>query len=242
MDQALVKSAARAFEIMEVFADERRRLTLTQLGAALDYPKSSLNVLLKSLAAQGYLSFRPTDLSYFPTLRLSALGEWLPDALFDADALPLLMALRDATGETVTLTAPSGDRMRCLRVVLGTHLIALQLDRTTTFPLAGTAVGTAYLATLKEPKLASVLRRCGVGRDAQSDHRAMIAEAQSTGYATGYDKVTPDAGAVAMAIGGFGETLVVAVAGLSHRIKAQEAQIVADMRRLLNDHLVGGVG
>ena len=108
MSQDLVKSAARALEILEVFASERKRMNSAQLGAALGYPKSSLSVLLKSLVAQGYLNNAAGDQDYFPTLKLARLGEWIPAALLGSvELLPMLSRLRDATGETVTLTMPA---------------------------------------------------------------------------------------------------------------------------------------
>lgn len=240
MADQLVKSAARAFELMEVFAAERRRLTLTQVGQLVDWPKSSLNVLLKSMVSQGYLSYRPTDSSYLPTLKLTALGDWIPGALFQADALPMLQRLRDETGETVTLTVPSGSRMRCLQVLPGTHRIALQLDENTTFPIFGTAVGTAYLAHLPPDIFEALMKRAAsssrfaVSAETLAEAREMVMAARANGYAAAYDRVTPDAGAIAIALEEptSGETLVVAVAGLSGRIKAAEPNIAEALRRL----------
>jgi DNA-binding IclR family transcriptional regulator len=232
MASDLVKSAARAIEILEVFAAERRRLTLAQLGGLLDYPKSSLSVLLKSLLAQGYLSFLPTDLSYFPTLKVSALGDWIPSVLFGNELLPMLQDLRDATGETVTVTTPAGQRMRCLRVLLGTHRIALQLDEGTTFPIIGSAVGAGYLAALDKADYEAFMGRArspksGLDPGQVNETEKMVKNARKRGYAAAYDSVTDDAGAIAIALptGTFSDPIVVAVAGLSNRIQRSEAQI-----------------
>nr|WP_310525166.1 helix-turn-helix domain-containing protein [Polymorphobacter sp.] len=240
MASDLVKSAARAIEILEVFAIERRRLTLAQVGGLLDYPKSSLGVLLKSLLAQGYLSFLPTDLSYFPTLKVSALGDWIPSALFGNELLPMLQDLRDATGETVTVTTPAGQNMRCLRVLLGTHRIALQLDEGTTFPIIGSAVGAGYLAALNKAEYDAFMARARSPKSGfdpkdvdQTDR--MVKTARKRGYAAAYDSVTDDAGAVAIALPTsiFGDPIVIAVAGLSNRIQRSESQIA----RLLTKHM-----
>lgn len=237
MGEHLVKSAARVIEIFEVFALERRRLTLAQLGQLLDYPKSSLSVLLKSLLAQGYLSYLPTDLSYFPTLKLASLGDWVTTAIFGDELMPMLHALRDATHETVTLTAPAGQSMRCLRVLLGTQRIALQLDEGTSFPIIGSAVGSAYLASLPPEMVRTYLARAAKSGTPQADIRlaeSLVAGARALGYATVYDRVTEDGGAVAMAVPGkaSGEALVVAVAGLSHRIRQSEGRIETMMREI----------
>ncbi len=228
-----VKSAARAFEIVEAFRSERRRLTAAQMGGLLDYPRSSLNVLLKSLVTQGYLSFDAHDQSYFPTLKVTHLGDWVPGALLNSgSAQPLLRDLRNATRETVTLTMATGLHMRCLVAIMGTHQIGLQLDEGTQFPMFGSGVGTAYLSTQTDDVIASLYRRAKsiVPRGRLPDLGLIMDEVAATrhdGYCRIYDAVVPDAGVVAMplSVAEYGETLVIAVAGLSHRIKANEPAI-----------------
>ena len=240
MADQLVKSAVRALEICEAFGLERRRLTAAQLGQVLGYPKSSLNVLLKSLAAQGYLSYSPHELSYFPTLKLTHLGDWVPEALFAGGApMPMLQHLRDRTGETVTLTMPSGMHMRCLRAISGSHQIGLQLDEGYLFPLFGTAIGTAYLSTLSPDTVAMLYKRAGaLGQRWDGLKLAgVLAETErcrNDGYIATYDAVVSEAGAIALplTLNEFGETLVVAVAGLNNRIKRNEATIVRELKAL----------
>ncbi len=243
MAQDLVKSAARAFEVMEAFATERRWLTAAQLGGMLGYPKSSTNVLLKSLLAQGYLAYEPRDATYFPTLKLTHLGDWLPSMLFGSDLLlPMLEALRDSTGETVTLTIATGLHMRGLRALIGRHPIALQLDEGFLFPIFDTAIGNAYLSTLDDDAIAALLQR----RNAQvprgqaiaiADALAALGKVRKQGYSAAYDKVVADTGAIAVPLRSsqFGETLVLAVAGLNSRIAKNEQRIVRELKRLLRN-------
>lgn len=244
MAQDLVKSAARALEILEVFADQRRRLSSAQLGQALGYPKSSLSVLLKSLVAQGYLSNAHRDGEYFPTLKLTRLGDWVPQALLGSEALlPMLATLRDRTGETVTLTMAADLQMRCLHALIGTHPIAFQVEEGVTIPTIGSAIGTMYLATQPD---AATRRLFGLWKKQGRARRSLrtatleeqIAQARADGYFAAYDAVSPDTGAVAMPIeaGAQGEVLVVAVAGLNRRIHAAENEIVATMRSLIGTH------
>jgi DNA-binding IclR family transcriptional regulator len=241
MSQELVKSAARALDILEVFAARREPLTSSELGATLGYPKSSLSVLLRSLVAQGYLSIGPSDQSFFPTLKLARLGDWIAGALLGSEMLlPTLAQLRDVTSETVTLTAPADLQMRCLHALVGTHPISLQVEEGVTFPLIGTAIGTAWLSAQDERTVRELLDRwtkqsSARGRPSLDAIEAAIIDARALGYATAYDAVLPDTGAIAMPIrtSGVGETLIVAVAGLSNRIRRSEAKIVRAMRQLL---------
>jgi DNA-binding IclR family transcriptional regulator len=241
MSQDLVKSAARALEILEVFASERKHMNSAQLGATLGYPKSSLSVLLKSLVAQGYLTNGGGDQDYFPTLKLARLGEWIPAALLGSDALlPMLAKLRDQTGETVTLTMAADLHMRCLHALIGTHPISLQVEEGVSFPMIGTAIGTMYLAMQNEKFVSALLTRWakqhpGQSKAAMAKLRADVEDARMQGVACAYDIVLPDTGAIAMPIqiGTADEALVVAVAGLNHRMHQKEASIIQTMRTLI---------
>ena len=241
MAEPLVKSAARALEILELFAERREPLNSTQIAAALGYPKSSLSVLLKSLITQGYVSSNRADGNLFPTLKLARLGDWLPAALLGSETLlPLLEALRDRTGETVTLTAPSDLHMRCIHALIGTHPISLQVEEGVSFPTIGTAIGTMYLATqpvdfarkLFDRWLKQAPTRSGAK---WSELEQQIASAREQGFAAAYDVVLPDTGAIAVPIrtGAGGDVLIVGVAGLSHRIHHGEKAILKAMRALI---------
>ena len=240
MSQDLVKSAARALEILEVFADKRERLSSAQIGAVLGYPKSSLSVLLKSLVAQGYLSNGGGDQDYFPTLKLARLGDWLPTALLGSETLlPTLEKLRDSTGETVTLTTAIDLQMRCLHALIGTHPISLQIAEGTTFPMIDTAIGTMYLATQSEATAKRLFDAwVAHGHGSKKTWPALlkrIERARSQGHVAAYDAVLPDTGAIAMPIraGMEDEVLIVGVAGLSRRIEERERDIVRTMHKML---------
>lgn len=240
MANDLVKSAARALEVLEVFASERRRMSVGQLQAALGYPKSSLSVLIKSLVAQGYLATGGPDRDLFPTLKFARLGDWIPSALLGSDDLPLLLQkLRDETQETVTLTIASDLHMRCIHALIGTHPIALQVEEGVSFPMIGTAVGTVYLAAQPEAeanKLLARWERLHSGQAAMLEAaKSAIAEARKTGLSSAFDAVLPDTGAIAIALNttnGAG-TMVVGVAGLNSRIHASQDAIANALRRLV---------
>jgi len=72
--ESAVKSAKRAFEILEAFSRHRRPLALKELLDELDYPASSGSALMKSLVALGYLDYDGERRTYFPTMRIAALG------------------------------------------------------------------------------------------------------------------------------------------------------------------------
>ena len=239
MADNLVKSAARALEILELFAVRREPMNATQIGATLGYPKSSLSVLLKSLISQGYLSSSRGDGGLFPTLKLTRLGDWVPAALLGSETLlPLLSALRDRTGETVTLTIPVDLNMRCVHALIGTHPISLQVEEGVSFPTIGTAIGTMFLATQPDAVIRRLFDRWvkhGHSASKWDELQSAIAAARADGYTSAYDIVLPDTGAIAMPIraASSGEILIVGVAGLNHRIHQGSPAILKAMRALL---------
>jgi len=62
-----------------------------------------------------------------------------------------------------------------------------------------------------------------------------IAVARERGFAAAFDIVLPDTGAIAMPLRTQqgGEPMIVAVAGLNHRIHSQEIAIIKSMQRLI---------
>lgn len=239
MSEGLVKSAARALDILDAFAAKRQPMTATEIGTALGYPKSSLSMLLRSLVTQGYLTVSGRDQAYFPTLKVARLGDWVTGALIGSERLLVALdELRTATAETVTLTGPLDLQMRCLHALIGTHPISLQVEEGVRFPMMGTAIGVAWLAAHPPAEVADYLARWSKqekpSADAVQDVSDAIDRARSAGHATAYDAVIPDTGAVAIPVmSGTDEVLVVAVAGLNRRIHAEEAVILAEMERLL---------
>lgn len=104
MSNNQVKSAVRAFEILEYFKLNQQRRSMSEIASDLGYPQSSTTVLLKTLLSLGYLSYDRQEHAYFPTPKLTALGEWVPTALFGTGKI--LDAMRDvhrATGEESSL-------------------------------------------------------------------------------------------------------------------------------------------
>ena len=238
----VVKSAGRVLEVFELFRELRRPLTATDIGRALKYPKSSTNALLKSLVALGYLSFSRPSLTYFPTLRLTGLADWVPAALFGSeDTQNLLEELHEATNETVTLSMQNELSMQFLRVIPGTFPISLRIVEGYMVPIFGTAVGGALLATRPDDEILALIERANTRtrrRGSKVDAGTVLAEVatiRERGYSLAYDRVVDDSGAVAMALPAAleGRTLVVAIAGLSNRIKRNERAIVRLLRQLI---------
>lgn len=98
-------SAIRALRILEYFERVRGPLSLKMIATHLDIPSSSTAALLKSLADLDYLSYDVETRTYLPTLRLAALGDWVPERILDDGVLSLARRLNEKTCETIAVTS-----------------------------------------------------------------------------------------------------------------------------------------
>jgi DNA-binding IclR family transcriptional regulator len=208
LDERTVKSARRVLEVLELFAERRRPLSVGEIALALDYPQSSTSVLLRSLVALGYLT-QGADRRFVPTLRVAFLGDWLDEKEVATDALARLMQrLRDATGETIILGQRQGVYVQYIRILQGGNAIRFVLHRGTRRPICRAATGVALLAGLPDRDILAILRRGNAEeRDAALRLKpaalmAAIGQCRRDGYSASDGSVTPGGGVVAMVLPG----------------------------------------
>jgi DNA-binding IclR family transcriptional regulator len=241
----VVKSAKRVFEVLECFAEGRRPMTGAEISQVLNYPKSSTNALVHSLVSLGYLDLDETQKTFFPTIRVTLLGDWLPSMLPGAiDLEELLVRVSQRTRETVTLSAQAGHEMVFVRVLPSTYPIALNLEGGQRAHLFKSAIGLALLAALNDDQIARLMQGLRFGRSRNEMERALLKEKIQTirtqGYAIVYDSVLPDTGAIAVAlpVKPPATPIVLGVGGPVERIRSNEtviAKILLDIVAELKD-------
>lgn len=146
MKGPMVKSAVRVLEILEHFGRERRPLRLTEVAQALNCPTSSTAALLKSMVAQGYLSFDRATHAYMPTSRLPLLVNWIPIRPYDA--IPLMDAMENLqrlTGEMIVLAIESGIYLEYVRTLASKEGLQLYIAPGTRRLLTQTGTGWLFL-------------------------------------------------------------------------------------------------
>ena len=242
----VVKSVARVFEVLELFAQQNEPVSGTDICRPLNYPKSSANAILKSLVALGYLAQNPDNLKYFPSLRVTYLGDWLPGLLMGTfEVKELLKALHRKTGETVTLSMQNGFQMQFIRVIPGTFPISLVLNEGFVVPIFGTVVGAAYLSTISDQEIQKLYERAfnrGLLRGQTVSLESVMADATAArkyGVSRGYDRILSDTGAVAAPLKthAHDQHLVIGIGGLAVRIHRSEGEIIRNLKRVIRDHV-----
>ncbi len=241
----IVKSVARVLEVLELFAQEREPMSGTQICRALNYPKSSANAILKSLVELGYLALNPDNLKYFPSLRVTYLGEWLPGQLLGTiETTKLLESLHEATHETVTLSMQNGFYMQFIRVLPGTFPLSLRVSDGFMVPIFGTGVGAAYLSTITDQAIDNLYKRAlrrGVPDDRPVTLESVmvdVAAARKDGWVRAYDRILPDTGAIAAPLKtrAHDQRLVIGIGGLSARMRRSEDEIVKKLKHVIRQH------
>ena len=236
--EGAVKSAQRVFEILEYFDRQRRPLALKEILDGLGYPASSGSALLKSLVSLGYLDYDAARRSYFPTMRIAALGAWVHDALFGDGALSGLMThLHRVTGETVILATQSDLRAQYVHVFHSAEPLQFSVPPGARRPLARSGMGWLLLSAKPDAEIEKLRRRINAeeGGDAALSREALMAiinEVRLRGYAFSKHTVSDGAGVIGALLppGPHGRTYAIGVAGPVARLERKEALILAELR------------
>lgn len=240
LSDSTVKSAKRAFEILEVFNRHRRPLALKEVLDELGYPASSGSALMKSLVALGYLDYDRERRTYFPTMRIAVLGAWVPGALFgDGPLLAALESLHASSGQTVILAVQSDLHAQYVHVVHSHEPLQFRVPPGTRRPLARSGLGLVLLSAKTDPEIERLRRRINAsgdgGAQSREDLMARLNEVRAQGYAFSRHAIQPGVGIIGAALpkGPFGRVFAVGVAGYVADLEAKEDQIVSELRTMV---------
>jgi len=246
MNDSIVKSVGRVFEVLELFDAERAALTATTIARTLKYPASSTVALLKSMVRLGYLTYDPSERTYFPTLRMALISHWLEKSfLGDGHVLELLDDVSNATDESTFLSWQSDLDMYCVRFRIGSSGMAAAPLTAGRLPLFATVAGLAALTHRRDVDIVKLLERANHQKpkdEPQIDAAATmehIRRFRTLGYGVEYNgPLLPDAGTVAWALRqkGATRTAVISVIGPAVRIREKERNIVGAIKASLGRH------
>lgn len=234
---AVVKSIGRAFEVLECFARLRAPLSAVEIERRLGYPASSTVAILKSMVMLGYLSFDRTSRTYFPTIRLVMVSNWLDSGIISNEQLgQLVEELRTKTGETVLIASQNDLSAQYLLSLPGIFPIKFNAPAGSLRPLCGSGAGWALLSVKPESEVRSIVQR--LNRDPSAGQKIdadalldMLAEVRIQGYAASYGSVVAGSGIIAMVLPTRSQErpLAIGVGGPIERLQKNEAKIVKAM-------------
>jgi DNA-binding IclR family transcriptional regulator len=243
-DGAVVKSVGRVFEVLEAFNDVRKPMAAIEIAKRLNYPPSSTAALLKSMVTLGYLSFERADRSYFPTIRIAVISEYLHGALFGQGRLMALMGdLHSLIGETIILGTRNDLDVQYVHSIPGIYPIMLNVPPGTLRPLCRSGMGWALLSGCEDSEIRAIAARANETDDKQVDTGDLIGiveEVRALGYARSYGTFVAGSGIIAMALPtpSADRPVAVGAGGPVDRLQAREREIVRLMRSAIARHFL----
>jgi DNA-binding IclR family transcriptional regulator len=246
------KIVDRTLDFIELFAKERRPLSLSDIAHLLKIPISSCHDVVQAMQARGYLYEIAPRAGYYPTLRLYALGKEIGDndpILMRCETM--LRSLRDALDESVTLAKVSGLNATYLQVFDPTHPLRILVKVGDSIRnVYATSAGKALLgglddralnAFLKSTKLAPLTKRTIKSAGAL---RKDIELGRRRGWYLNREESLSGVTTISVTFRWNASTYIVTVAGPSLRVEPKletAAALLADVcRRLEMQPTAGG--
>ncbi|WMS44651.1 IclR family transcriptional regulator [Acuticoccus sp. MNP-M23] len=159
METGTNKSTAKLMRVLECFSTRDRLLTVTEIAARTQLPRSTAHRAILSLKAIGLLDQDASREAYRLGLKLLQLGVTvLHNMDLQTEARPLVEALGTLTGETVHLCVFDGERMVFVERAAGGRTGATNATITMELsPCHCTGVGKAALAFQDEAAIRRVI-------------------------------------------------------------------------------------
>ncbi|MCP2168359.1 transcriptional regulator, IclR family [Goodfellowiella coeruleoviolacea] len=203
---AAVKSADRTVELLEVLASADRRLTLTELHRTLNYPKSSLYMLLQTLVGRGWVEVDADRGTYGIGVRALLVGtSYLDHDPVVQVAARVMEQVRQEVNETVHLARLDGPDVVYLASRESEHHLRVVSRVGRRLPAHATSLGKALLAERDRDEVDVLLpgELAALTPDTVVDRAALheqLARFRVAGYAHEREENTPGLGCFAVAL------------------------------------------
>ena len=185
-----VRSVEKALDIILAFSEDKAQLSLLEICTMINMPKSTVYRLLSTLVTRGFIEHNQKAGKYQLGLRFIKLSKM---ALINYDlneiALPVMVILRDETGETINLYAKRGIERVCIQQVEGFHNLRRISNIGDFLPLYCGASGKLLLAYQEDKEVEKVLKETGLKFwtkntiTEQMEIKGQLADIKKLGYA-----------------------------------------------------------
>jgi len=242
----VIKSARRAFDVLEHFDSTRRPLSLKDITDHFGYPVSSASGLLKSLVQLGYLSYDRYTRTYLPTTRLATLGNWVTEELCDPPLLALMEQLHLLTQETIVLGTQSDLHAQYTHVIPSTLPLRVHMRPGTIRPLATSGIGLALLSARSDDEIDLLVRRMNVAETDRAQRiditsvMASVESARRQGFVFSRGQVTTGVGLIALLLpeARHGRRYALGIGGPVWRLEEKAEMLLDTMRQGIAGHVV----
>ena len=241
----IIKSSGRSLELLELFRDGQQPMRLTEIAAQLSLPQSSASMLVRSMVSMGYLVYAQKSRSYLPSMRLTLLGNWLNEGTFANGNLKTLVdRLSHLTGDTVMLATRNDTLVEVLGVTQG-HMDTIFHTRPgDARPLTRALLGHMILSALNRTEVEGLVSRINSEQklpERRVSYRSLVPildGIRQNGHGFDDGETFPGRASIAMLLPKIptGETLVIANAGSTERIRPRKEEVLKFMRAAIAEH------
>jgi IclR family acetate operon transcriptional repressor len=170
-----VKSVRTALSVFEIVA-ELQPVGLSAIARRLEIPKTTVQRSLTALAEAGWLVPQLDDSGRWTvSARFAVLTSAAPAALTTREvARPHLAALRELTGETVSLFTIEGSRMVMLDGVESRHAVRVVEQEVGPLPIHVSAAGRAMIAALAPDQRRTAVEQLGRAKLVRYTERSVV--------------------------------------------------------------------
>lgn len=158
------KGLSKAVRMLKLFSAQEPRLSLAEISARLDMPKSTAHAILRSLVAEGLIEKIGGEAYALGTAILALSQSVRVNVEIRDRAAPHVRALADLAGESVYLTLREGDRILYIYAVESSRRLVARTAVGDRMPMHCTGVGKAILGHLSEGEARDILERVGMPR------------------------------------------------------------------------------
>ncbi|MCM3388250.1 IclR family transcriptional regulator [Ureibacillus chungkukjangi] len=187
----LMNTVQKTVLILRAFTREEPKLTLTDLNKMTGIGISSLQRFVATLVHEGFLIKDERTKQYQLGLSLFYLGKLVEqESTILAVAEPILKALSEKIGESVSMSIFDGDQRRCILNYESVHSLTARNQVGDTSPLYAGASAKALLAYLPQSEIEDYLdrvKRVPITKSTVVDREKLLAELEHIrlqGYVT----------------------------------------------------------
>jgi IclR family KDG regulon transcriptional repressor len=224
---ASLRSVHLALDVLEAVATAEDEIGVSDIAAHLNERKGTIFRHLRTLVDRGYLAQHSSTQRYRLGYRAHLLGQMAPDGSdMIASSTDAMKTLRDATGQTVVLSAVESNAVVVLKTVLGTSTFEIGVKPGSKLPVRSSAQGKIALAFAAHPLQLKSAKEARSPNSSQSDPVKLqreLAEVRKKGWATAPEEMMAGINALAAPILNEGGVCVgvVALVGLLQFIPAK---------------------
>lgn len=148
-----IKSIEKVLDLLELLSDNKREMSITEIGKVLHMGLSTVYRILTTLKCRGYVIQNQQTSKYTLGINLFVLGCKVQSAINLVESVtPFLQKLSQHTNESINFAILEGREAVCLTKIESPEVLRTDIEIGARLPAHCTAIGKALLAFLPERK------------------------------------------------------------------------------------------